>query len=81
MYNVLISLLIEKNVLDEDEGKYLVEKLESGVFPSDFKLAHQHVKGILEQYAEDEAAKKKTPEKSFHLDENNQVVMHTTSKK
>jgi len=63
MYNVLVAILKYKGILTEEEAKHLIEELEAGVFPSDFKFASMRVEKIFKEFEQKEQAKKKTSDK------------------
>lgn len=56
--NILISILIHKEVLTEDEGKHIAKQLESGIIPTDFDFAKRHVEGIFKSYDRSQKGKK-----------------------
>lgn len=47
--NVLISLLVHKGILAEEEAKAIVKELTQTIVPTEFAAAHRIVKGVLEQ--------------------------------
>lgn len=46
MLNIWIAVLVEKGVLDEEEGKLLVEKLRVSTLPGDYASARQLAKKL-----------------------------------
>jgi hypothetical protein len=49
MLNTLIAILMEKGILDEEDGLALVEKLKYATLPSDFASARTQIKKVFAQ--------------------------------
>ena len=49
MLNMVIALLLEKDIIDETEAEGLIEKLKYATMPGDFASARAFMKKILAQ--------------------------------
>jgi len=47
MLNAIVAILVEKGVLEEDEGKELVEKLKTSTLPGDWTSSRVMIKKSL----------------------------------
>jgi hypothetical protein len=49
MLNMMIAILMEKGILDEEDGLALIEKLKYATMPGDFASSHAMIKKVFAQ--------------------------------